>query len=998
MKTHLLPIIIFLFSSIYLVGQQSWEPSAEGTLPENHWVADLSIVSEEVIWAVVIEYPVNFPVESDHTCKVMKTTDGGASWEEPIDIAESMGRACLDIHAFDENTAVITSSDLESYNGSGILRTTDGGNNWTEALLGYAGGFWVHFYNDQEGICIFGEDVANTTDGGVTWEVNENPNNPDFLPDEFTAMASSASALEIYGDHLWFGTDEGRLFRSKDRGHNWEVFVPGFENDPYITSVAFVDELNGLCLYNTASSDGDLMARSYDGGASWIPQESEYPVEELIVIPCTNVFMGTSWNDSITVISTDLGETWTLVDDIAPSWAPAFKSPELGWISNGSDYGAEPPLYKWVGETFYGRTYVDQAATGNDDGTSWDNAYVDLQEALALAENGDQIWVAEGTFIPGNTPEATFLIDTELHLYGGFASAECYSYERDLEEHQTILSGDLNGDDVDDDFENNKDDNAQTVVRVISTNDNTTLIDGFTIRNGNSDGGPNLFQQNGGGLHSEGSLTIRNCLFTQNFCVENGGGLYSASGSSSLEVSIKIENSSFEKNVARAGAGARLELNGSDWTSSINGCTFHQNEARPDPWSDGAGLLTVLKGTNGSFVLQSSSFSGNHGAIFGGGAEILAGSPSTSGNVEVFDCIFENNQAANDGGLGIGSLPDAGYFEYHVSNCQFLNNEAEALGGGIDIYSEAPSSIIVEDCLIEGNTAGEIGGGIGIATGTEGFQAVSRNCIIKNNTSPAGAAIGATPDSNNNPENTTLNADVRFENSLITGHTSGTIIELVKTGNIQMINCTIAGNNTDGVKLDANSAITFQNNILFNPEKSEFDSSSEGTITSNGGNLISDDSFVSFISDWDLLNSDPLFVGSGEDCEYLQLTENSPALNRGLEWANAPETDLCGNDRIQENRIDAGAFESPFVNSVREVIAGELGLSPNPANKELTVTLPHVPAGQVEISLYGAQGKWINRQTITSGQVINLDGLPNGMYLIKANFGEKIYTDRFMKQ
>jgi hypothetical protein len=53
-------------------------------------------------------------------------------------------------------------------------------------------------------------------------------------------------------------------------------------------------------------------------------------------------------------------------------------------------------------------------------GTSWKYPFEELTQALEQAENGDQIWVAEGTYLPGDEPNDTFLLKNGVELYGGY--------------------------------------------------------------------------------------------------------------------------------------------------------------------------------------------------------------------------------------------------------------------------------------------------------------------------------------------------------------------------------------------------------------------------------------------------------------------------------------------------------------------------------------------------------------------------------------------------
>ena len=68
--------------------------------------------------------------------------------------------------------------------------------------------------------------------------------------------------------------------------------------------------------------------------------------------------------------------------------------------------------------------YVNLNASGSGDGSSWDNAFTNLESALAAANSGDEIWVAKGTYKPGDTREDSFQLKDGGSIYGGFAATE----------------------------------------------------------------------------------------------------------------------------------------------------------------------------------------------------------------------------------------------------------------------------------------------------------------------------------------------------------------------------------------------------------------------------------------------------------------------------------------------------------------------------------------------------------------------------------------------
>jgi len=73
---------------------------------------------------------------------------------------------------------------------------------------------------------------------------------------------------------------------------------------------------------------------------------------------------------------------------------------------------------------------VDADAQGKNDGTTWADAFNDLQAAIAAATPAYEVWVAEGTYTPGHSREASFALRDGVEIYGGFAGWEATRQER----------------------------------------------------------------------------------------------------------------------------------------------------------------------------------------------------------------------------------------------------------------------------------------------------------------------------------------------------------------------------------------------------------------------------------------------------------------------------------------------------------------------------------------------------------------------------------------
>ena len=264
--------------------------------------------------------------------------------------------------------------------------------------------------------------------------------------------------------------------------------------------------------------------------------------------------------------------------------------------------------------------YVDaSAATGGDDGSSWADAFLDLQDALKLAVSGDEIWVAEGTYLPGTARSDTFTVTSGISIYGGFpiGGGDGTLTASDPWEHITILSGNIGG-------TGSKDDNVYHVVTAIGAGSDT-LLDGFVIFQGyTAAGDPDPNPGVGAGmLLISSSLTIQNTTFLNNSSASGAGLMVNNS-------TPWLENVLFLGNVA-AGDGGGVMVQDGSIVDIVNG-TFVGNTA-----ATGAGLL-LMDTSNARMV--NTSLSQNVAATSGGGVQL-----QDSSDAEVQNCIFWGNSA-----------------------------------------------------------------------------------------------------------------------------------------------------------------------------------------------------------------------------------------------------------------------------------------------------------------------------------------------------------------
>ena len=354
----------------------------------------------------------------------------------------------------------------------------------------------------------------------------------------------------------------------------------------------------------------------------------------------------------------------------------------------------------WAPESGVFRTgstviYVDSAAAGAKDGTSWSNAFASLASALSVAGAGQQIWVAEGTYLPGTRRSDAFFLPEGVPVYGGFASGMTNAIQRDPAAHVTVLSGDIGVPGV------YTDDCYHVVVGA-----NTVCLDGVTVCGGYADGAAP--DERGAGLYVGvdagvvGTVTVSRCAFGANTAAGSGAGACLEARGDQSVISVAIGDTVFEGNSAMNGLGGGLSLRADDVLSVIDAtvqdCRFVANVA-----GQGGGLSYRGQGVPFRLRMEGSEWVENAAVTGDGGGLSVVCTDAYGESGWLSNCVFAANSATARGG---GALLDR--FACPVLDCRFVDNHAGDRGGAACIRSQGSAAI--GNCTVTGNQADDGGG------------------------------------------------------------------------------------------------------------------------------------------------------------------------------------------------------------------------------------------------------------------------------------------------
>jgi hypothetical protein len=375
------------------------------------------------------------------------------------------------------------------------------------------------------------------------------------------------------------------------------------------------------------------------------------------------------------------------------------------------------------------RLYVKKSIlTGLQNGSSWANAFSELSQALRVAHTSNtvtEIWVTAGTYLPNydvsfssclNDPrEKTFLMKRGVSIYGGFVGNETSFLDRDYIVNETILSGDINNNDLITDnngnltFANNNDNIYHVVVSNNPTLD--TRLNGITISGGyaNKPGNSNFlsltpaeaFGSMGAGIFAckgTNKLFIENCRIKNCFADILGGGIFNYSASPFITNCEFSFNKILYSGGLNRGGGAIY--NAQSASPNISKCIIKNNQSR-----NGAGIYNF---TNSNPVIANTVIVYNK-------ADDGAGIYNFSSNPLITNSLIAYNQASTSSSVMYNDNSDP-----IITNCSMIKNTNSA---GSTIFLSNGSIPVMKNSIVWGNTASIILNGFS--------QSMLKNCNLQ---------------------------------------------------------------------------------------------------------------------------------------------------------------------------------------------------------------------------------------------------------------------------
>jgi hypothetical protein len=511
--------------------------------------------------------------------------------------------------------------------------------------------------------------------------------------------------------------------------------------------------------------------------------------------------------------------------------------------------------------------FVNQLANGLKNGTSWQDAFTTVHEALFLAEPGDDIWVAKGKYglIEARVqPRVRF--PSDVRLFGNFEGNETSIDQRILDSIQTIFT-----------HESTLPPDSTFYFGsglLFSGTGPRTQLNGVMFRTKTAyfyDDNAGMFlncderQCRGGAVlmiqdssTSSTSLELKFCVFDS--CeAGSGAGIYGYGNSGNIR--LMIDSCVFSNNISLGATAIDIDaLNQSTLVTSVMGTKFFKNTAKYQGSTD---VEIISSSSQDTIMLDMNDFSYGVGAFpYPSGPMILI---INLGVACIKRCKFSNYYSHPS--RRIGAIVSA-YGRIVIDRCEFANSATLK-----SLISLRNHNGVISNCLFLDNTilSPDVYNSL-INNGHTGFTGQYRteisNCsFIGNTLDSLGRAISGLGG----------NIELYIKNCLFSNSSIGKTISINSLKKFEIDHCLVV--NHDSLDFIANEM-----EIMNTPN------------TLIGSHII--------------YGKQPLFADTLLD--NYQLLSCSPGVNAGDNQSviGFNNHDLNGKSRIEDGTVDIGAYET----------------------------------------------------------------------------------------
>lgn len=376
-------------------------------------------------------------------------------------------------------------------------------------------------------------------------------------------------------------------------------------------------------------------------------------------------------------------------------------------LGGASDLGAYEAILPESGVIYVRGT----DGNDNNNGNSWGTAYATLTKALEVAQSGDKIWVAAGTYTGTITGEPDDVnASTNIHkqpyayemkegvnVYGGFPdSGTPGEDDRDPNTYKTYLQAQTNKPTypLTSIYSSSWPNTGRVLVQRNHFTEET-VWDGLVIRYGSLNTGYRysitgnimnldtkvIGECGGAGVYMMGNSVLENCIIEDNIIladkkniISNSGGIHTVAGGvfcrggvirncQIINNSIRVYSQQQDSNGAAFSYGGGLYiLNDEPYTAAIFNSLISGNRAEALEWNNqkvsyhtmaiGAGACQISGNFYNNTIVSNTAKTGDANY-----SNIMCGGMFVYDSAEIYNCIIYNNK--EEGGRNIGiSAPE----------------------------------------------------------------------------------------------------------------------------------------------------------------------------------------------------------------------------------------------------------------------------------------------------------------------------------------------------